>query len=596
MPKITQINEQQYPFPIGIAYISSALKVTGRNVYTLNLNYKKDDTRLLINRAINENGIDVVAFGGISPQYGIIKSILDTVKQVKPSVITVIGGGIITSDPVHAMMALENADYGVVGEGEITICELAYALENETGLSKVDGIVFKAEDGKWIVTGTRSDIEDLDIIPWPDYDGFEYDRILPKTPIDIIAASSSNDRVGLLYFGRSCPYNCTFCFHSSGKKYRTRSISSFFDEFDVLMKKYAFTQVHFCDECFIKNIDFISEFCATIKSYSIKWQCSSRVDNITREMLEMMKDAGLIAINLGVESADNNILKSMRKNITREQIENAFILCHEVGIAPQGNLIFGDLEETFETAMNSISWWKEHQDWALTMHWIFAYPGTHIYKVSCERGIIPDPVQYIQNGCPEINFSKMTDTERRQIALRIEMSVNEKHEILSGATISQGQLGKLRLDGSCPYCGSECTFFNIDLIRPIYLEVCKSCNKTLRLFGLDYIDPSIFSRNIKSILASHKIAFWPVVTGVAKLLELSSELTNENVFFVDSSQFKQGMKIHNKTIQNPKVIRELGIDTVFITVTTVISQDIMNDIRLNYPCVKRLEPVGNLFF
>jgi hypothetical protein len=54
--------------------------------------------------------------------------------------------------------------------------------------------------------------------------------------------------------------------------------------------------------------------------------------------------------------------------------------------------------------------------------------------------------------------------------------------------------------------------------------------------------------------------------------------------------------MHSKTILSPKVIREFEIDMVIITVTTSIVQDIMNDIRLNYPCVKRVEPVGKLFF
>jgi hypothetical protein len=286
----------------------------------------------------------------------------------------------------------------------------------------------------------------------------------------------------------------------------------------------------------------------------------------------------------------------MRKNITRKQIENAFTLCQEAGMGAQGNLIFGDLEETVETAMDSINWWKTHQNWAITAHWIIAYPGTHVYKISCELGIIQDPVQFIKAGCPEINFSKMTNEERRRIASLIDMLVNEKHEVLSNCSYSKGTSGKVTLVGTCPYCHKIGTYFNLDPIRPVKLEICPSCQKPLRLYASDYLHHTIFDNNLKYLLSLHKIVFWPVIVGLGKLFDFSALLSDENVFIVDSSPYKQGLEFCGKTVKSPDIITEKGVDMVIITTTTSVGSDIKNIIDTNYPNVRYIELVGNVFF
>jgi len=595
MPKITQFDDQQYNFPVGIAYVSSALKASGRQVFTLNLNYKKETAYELLRACIKENKIDIVSSGGISIQYSLLKNIFDTAKQIKPDIITVAGGGIITSDPIPAMEALENVDYGVIGEGEITICDLAYAMENGLDVGSVNGLIYK-NSSNWVITQMRKEIEDLDVLPWPDYEGFEYAQMLEKTPMDLLTARDKQERTGIVFYSRSCPYNCTFCFHSSGKKYRARTMDSFFKEFDWLMQKYAFDNVFLADEFFLRNTDFVRQFCERIKPYGIRWTCSGRVDNITKEMLEILLDAGCYRIGFGVESVNNHILKSMRKHITREQIESAFALCQDVGMEAQGNIIFGDLEETVETAMDTINWWKAHQEWALTMHWIIAYPGCHVYEVSCERGIISDRVQFIKDGCPEVNFSKMTTDERRHIASVIDMLVSEGHDTLSGATIVQGETGKVIVTGNCPYCGEVGTYLNLDPLRPIKLENCPACHRTLRLYASDYADFSVFSQNMEKLLSTRKIAFWPVITGLAKVFESAPVLANDDLFVVDISPYKQGMTLCGKIIQSPEIIKEKSIDTVIITTSTSVGSDIIQHIKTGFPQVKKIELIGNLFF
>ena len=69
MPRLTDINEQSTQFPIGMAYVSSSLKQTGRNVITYNLTYKSGTTQELLLKLIQENNVDVFMTGGLTGQY-----------------------------------------------------------------------------------------------------------------------------------------------------------------------------------------------------------------------------------------------------------------------------------------------------------------------------------------------------------------------------------------------------------------------------------------------------------------------------------------------------------------------------------------------
>ncbi len=590
MPQITKIKEQYYPFPIGIAYVSSALKATGRSVFTLNLNYKEGELSQILREHIEKNNINVVAIGGLTAQYRQIKEIIDNVKEINPEILTIVGGGIITSDPISAMEALETAEYGIIGEGEVTICELAMALEKGSAKNQVDGLIFK-EHGQWVVTGQRKEIMDLDSLPYPDYEGFEFDQVLTKMPTDIYAFAGSH--FATIGFGRSCPYNCTFCFHPSGSKYRQRTLDSIFKELDFLLERYPIKNLAITDELFAYKKEYVYEFCSRIKKYNIGFVVSLRVDIVTKELLQLLKDSGCLSVCFGLESADNRILKSMRKNITVEQIEDTLTLANEVGINSQGNFIFGDLEETFETATNTLNWWEGHPQFQIALHWIVVYPGSYLYKVACERGLIKDRVKYIRDGCPYINISKLSDEEYRVIANKIDTVVLNRTDFLNSVEIISKGFGKVDLLGNCPVCGEANHFFGLDVFRPLTNSVCCKCSKTFNILVADYIDGTV-ERNISRLLSIGKIALWPITNIVPVIVSKAPSLKNENVYFIDSSSFKQGGDCLGKKVYSPSVISEQGIDFVIISLTTSVANEIQDIIHKEYKNVKRIIFAGEL--
>lgn len=215
-----------YIMPLGILYVSAALKASGvANVYTVNLNHQEETDDVVLTRIIEENKIQIVGSSGISGQFIEVFPLMKLIKQINPNVITVVGGGMITADAVPAMEAFGgNVDYGVIGEGEQTMIELVSSLHNRTHINDVNGLIYKEQQG-WKITSRREDEADLDSLPLPDYEGFDYDKYLSTNgEIENGVKYSPVAIIG----GRSCKYNCTFCFHPSGSRYRQRSLDSIF--------------------------------------------------------------------------------------------------------------------------------------------------------------------------------------------------------------------------------------------------------------------------------------------------------------------------------------------------------------------------------
>ena len=302
---------------------------------------------------------------------------------------------------------------------------------------------------------------------------------------------------------------------------------------------------------------------------------------VRKDMLLLLRDAGCLSVGFGLESADNHILKSMRKHITVEQIDNVLSICHEIGLNAMGNFIFGDQEETVETYNNTLRWWREHPQYLIALHLIVLYPGSVLYKIACARGLIKDKVQFIKDGCPYVNISKLTDEEYRKMAVEISFVSQRRTEYVKNAAVKYLGFGKVELTAECPVCGHRQTWGGLDTFRSLGNIICESCNHAMNVIVADYAQDLIRQNYAK--LKGKKVALWPMICVVEEMCELMPEiLSDENVYFIDSSKQKQGMDYKGKVIMSPDVIAEKEIEYVFLTVTTSVATEIIKDIQKKY--------------
>lgn len=583
MPRFTENYEQSYQFPIGIAYVSASLKKSGRDVLSYNLNYKHGAVKELVKKLVLENDIDVLATGGITGQYWSLKEILEAAREVKPNIILWIGGGIITSAPIPGMEALEVADYGMIGEGEITICELADVIEGKRDAHTVDGLIFKEND-KWTITNPRAEITDLDSVPFPDYEGFDFEELLSKRSTKWFGYGSDN--FCSMSLGRSCPFNCTFCFHPSGTKYRRRSLENFFQEVDYLIEKYKINSIFISDELFLPKFEEAKQFCAEVVRRGISFGVYHRVDMVNREILELLRDSGCKQILFGLESADNRILKSMCKHITIEQIEKALELCKEIGIEAAGAFIFGDEEETTETARNTINWWKAHPDYNITTDLIIMYPGSVLYQNALKKGIIKDEVAFIKAGCPYTNASKLTEQEYKDLALEISMLSHERNSINAGQIKYRGS-GTADYVAECPNCRTVNKIKSWKVFDTWRSPICEKCGQHIHV-KLSDADKELAENNFK-LLKNRNVAIWPMISVVENMRRSVPSIMGDNVYFVDSAAVKQGACHYNKVVHSSSIIAEKEVDTVFLTARGIAEVAIVDEL-------KKFSTVKHIFF
>jgi len=596
VPRVVSKIGEGYVFPIGLAYISAAMKDANFNVINLNLNHIEGDIEKIISSAITKNMIDVVMTGGFSVQYSCLKNVVDCVHNSFPQVKIVVGGQIISGDPKVAMSALEYADIGVIGEGEITVVELCNALqkyEDSKQLSEIAGIIYK-DNGDWVQTKAREQIKDLAALPLPDYDGLELDKYLelPSASIDDIEKKRSFFVSGC----RSCPHKCTFCTNTIiGKSYRSRPVDSLAKEIKILVEKYGVTHIRISDELFAKDKKKIQIVDGLSKQLNITWSTNFRADYINDELIEILKNSNCLSICLGLESADNRILKSMRKEITVEQIDNALQLLRRTNIMIRGNFIFGDIEETRETAENTLRYWENHKDSNINLAFINVYPGTYLYRYALQKGIIKDPVQFLKNGCPNVNVSKLSNKELSYITKRIILlSANQAEAPNDCEMLSiKDKKGVISFKGKCVKCEKENTWENIKIFIGNAMIYCYDCEQKHKTPFLDMLQGTLLN-NISLIYGNvNKIGLWGVNKSSLTLFEKNNIFKGENIVFMDNSVQKQMLKIHEKKVYSPDEALDGKIDTVIFFYPRFYA-DIAEKIKRKHQNVKRFINVYDL--
>lgn len=591
MPRLVNKAGDGYSFPLGLPYVSAALKKAGFRVFTCNLNHHMGAVEDIVARQIEENHIDVVLTGGLSFQYYPIKQLVDAVKRADNNIPVFAGGGVITGDPEAAMEALEVCAAGIIGEGEVTDVELCRALEEELPLEDVAGLIIKMPDGSYHRTSERKEIENIDDIPWPDYDGFDLEKSFRESPS---ISGLNSDRTIFMLGSRSCPYQCSFCFHTVGKRYRQRSLDSFFEELDYNINKYHINFVCVADELFSYNNERVVEFCRRIKPYHIRWWAQFRVDSIDPSILPIIRDSGCSTMSFGLESADNRVLKSMRKNITVEQIEKTLGTVYENGIPFEGAFIFGDDAETYETAMNTLNWWEKHAEYKISLNTITVFPGCSLYRNAKKNGVIRDPVQYLKDGCPQKNNTQMSLEEYRDIIEKIVRYPFLKTRTLKKTEIANIDGGNARIDirAVCPVCGKAGEWKKVKLFATNFLA-CTECGQRYNIAVPEELLANL-GRNVSKLCQKYgNIAIWGVNYHSTRIFDLVGALADRHVFPIDSSEIKQQLILNGRKVCSPEIIREKRIRAVVIAIPAYYNS-IELQIQYEFPKVEKVLDICSL--
>lgn len=289
----------------------------------------------------------------------------------------------VTSLPIET---LEKSDFDFVvkGEPELVSLKLVEALEKKKNLKAIPGLAFR-KNGKIVNNKECAFIKNLDSLPFPARELIPNEKYL--MPL-------YHEPYTLLIPSRGCPFNCIFCTAHKyyGKNQRYRSIKNIIAEVKEIVFENNIHHIGIWSDNFTLNKKFVIDFCRALKKEKLEkqvdWYCNSRVDALDDEMVKEMSSAGCKVMTFGVESLDPQILKNIRKGITKQQVENTVRLCRKYKIQSQVHIIFGLPGENKETAKNTVKDILKINPDYVQFYCAIPFPGTEFYQYADKNNLI----------------------------------------------------------------------------------------------------------------------------------------------------------------------------------------------------------------
>lgn len=274
----------------------------------------------------------------------------------------------------------------VRGEGEEALVELADVIDGKRSASDVTGL-------SWIDRGMVRHNPARPFLT-------ELDRLAaPLSALDLFdpawyGAAPIPGRmfppVGLLS-SRGCPQACTFCSNDvTGRRFRYRSAPSVAGEIAMLREQFGLLGFSFFDDSFAVGRRRVNELCDAIAGIGapVWWTCTAHPAHLDRDVMADMKRAGCAGIDIGMESADPDMLIRIGKGVTVERVLEVLAWARELDIHTIVNLMFGWPDETDAELDSTIAFMDRAAPIAGGFNArgvVVPYPGTAIYERNHER-------------------------------------------------------------------------------------------------------------------------------------------------------------------------------------------------------------------
>ncbi|MBF0103584.1 MAG: radical SAM protein [Desulfobacterales bacterium] len=366
--------------PIHLCYVAASAEAAGHKATILD----GDAERLTISdiiQTIKQCSPHLIGITSTSIDFWVAAEIIIQIKTIFPYIPVILGGIHINIFGIKVLEKHYAIDFGCVGDGEHLIVELLDKLEDGIpAYSSIKGLIYR--DGDQVIQNPYREINrNLDCYPFPSRHLLKnelYYRSVPYRGYQQTTAVMSS---------RGCPFRCVYCAVekiTGGKQVRIRSAQNVLEELTFIVKKLHIQHVAFNDDCLTLDKSRIVELCEGIlqRNLQFTWEGLSRADLVDSHILKKMKQAGLVRISYGIESGNPNILKTLRKEETLDQITEAFRITKEAGIVTRGSIILGVPYENRKTIKQTLDFVNHLKGLdQLVVNVLQPYPGTKVREM-----------------------------------------------------------------------------------------------------------------------------------------------------------------------------------------------------------------------
>ncbi len=365
--------------PLGLLYVASYAESRGHDIRVLDAIAEKLSFEN-IERYIGEHQPRTVGLTGVTTQIHGVHRVADIVKRVSPDSTVVVGGVHATALP-DEVLSNPSVDYVIRGEGEVSFAAL---VEGEP-IESIAGLSYRTGDSPESIrhNPVGEPITDLDALPTPAYHLTKFELYRPA-----VGAYRRLPAIAMMT-ARGCPGNCIFC-TSARTPLRSRSPEHVVDEIQELQARYGIREISFYDDTFTVFKRNVSHLCELMieRGIDVTWCCFARADCVNRPLLVKMRDAGCHQILFGIESADPQILRNIRKPIRLERVRRAVRMAQDVGINVRAAFMLGNVGETVETMRRTIAFAKELNPDIALFNITVPFPGTEMFEWAKKHGYL----------------------------------------------------------------------------------------------------------------------------------------------------------------------------------------------------------------
>ena len=363
--------------PLGLGYLVSSLrkefgpdriefKIVDRDIEQ---QIKKFKPHIIGITSVSQNYNKAIKYARIAKEYSL----------------AVIMGGVHISALPSTLSS--DMDVGVIGEGEHTIIDIFNLFTNEGHFDKkrlvqVEGVVFRDDENRIVLTEPRKAIQPLDTVGFPARDMF---RI--KESAHMLSS-------------RGCPYRCNFCASCRfWGNVRFFSAEYVVDEIKYLINKYRIKKISFWDDLFVANRTRLKRIIELLKREGIlgkvKFGCNVRSNLVTGELAHLLKQMNVKSVGMGLESASPNILKYLKgQNILIQDHINAIRVLRRHHIKLHTSFVIGSPQESRKDILQTLYFIKENLLKSFDIYVLTPFPGTPVWDYAKARNLVSQDMDW----------------------------------------------------------------------------------------------------------------------------------------------------------------------------------------------------------
>ncbi len=374
--------------PFYFLYLASYLEKHGFRVSIVDPHEKQVEKNYrLIRNEIKEKNPRYVGLAAFVTDYNTIVNLAKDIKRHSNAKI-IVGNAHPSIAPHDFLYAGSPFDIVVRGEGELTLKQLLLEYDEAKDNSHIKGIAYLENDV--VKINANREVMDLNDIGMPAYHMLDMRWYAKPTKYIIRRLLCS---CAVIYTGRGCPYKCGFCAANSVWQandkteklgfVRRRPLEMVIKELEILQNKHHFDFFYIIDDTFGIREKDIYDFCEAYRKSGLKmlWGAETRANCIrNKDVVRIMKDAGCIQLDFGVETGSPKLLKIIKKGITVSQTIRAFSLCKSKGIRTFANILLNIPEETVDDLNLTHKLLAKIRPSYLTIGVTQPYPGTEFYN------------------------------------------------------------------------------------------------------------------------------------------------------------------------------------------------------------------------